>query len=39
MLVENIPAQVCSRCGEIIFISETAEKVVLMLQGETKPIK
>ncbi len=24
ILVENIPAQVCSRCGEIIFSNETA---------------
>ena len=39
ILVENIPAQVCSRCGEIIFSSETAEKVRVMVQGETKPIK
>ncbi|GBF79642.1 YgiT-type zinc finger protein [Aphanothece sacrum] len=39
ILIENIPAQVCCRCGEIIFSSETAEKVRLMIQGETKPTK
>ncbi|WP_107669005.1 YgiT-type zinc finger protein [Cyanothece sp. BG0011] len=39
ILVENIPAQVCSRCGEITFSGETAEKVRLIVQGETKPIK
>lgn len=39
ILVENIPAQVCSRCGEITFSGETAEKVRLIVQGKTKPIK
>ncbi|MDJ0729126.1 MAG: YgiT-type zinc finger protein [Crocosphaera sp.] len=39
VIVENIPAKVCCRCGEVIFSSEITEKVRLMLQGDTKPIK
>ena len=31
ILVEAIPAKVCSRCGEITFSSETAENIRLML--------
>ena len=31
-LVENIPAMVCSRCGEEIFSRETTEQVRVMLQ-------
>ena len=39
VLVENIPAQVCERCGEEIFSSETTEKVRLLVHGAVKPIK
>ena len=38
-LVENIPATVCSRCGEEIFSSETSEDIRVMLHGKSKPIK
>jgi len=38
-LVKNIPAIVCSRCGEEIFSSETSEKIRVMLQGKSKPIE
>ncbi len=37
VLVENIPAQVCSRCGEIIFTAETAENIRLMLNNNPSP--
>ena len=39
VLVENIPAQVCARCGEEIFSRETTEKVRLIVHGKMKPIK
>jgi len=39
VLVENIPAQVCVRCGEEIFSKETVEKVRLLVHGRAKPIK
>ena len=39
VLVENIPAQVCERCGEEIFSKETVEKVRLLVHGRAKPIK
>ena len=35
-LVENIPAEVCSRCGQEIFSAETAEQIRLMLHGEKR---
>jgi len=38
-LVEQIPAMVCSHCGEEVFSRETTEKIRLMLHGDTKPIK
>jgi len=39
VLVENIPAQVCMRCGEEIFSNETTEKVRLLVRSKTKPVK
>lgn len=38
-LVEQIPAAVCSHCGEEVFSRETTERIRLMLHGEAKPIK
>lgn len=38
-LVEQIPAIVCSHCGEETFSRETTEKIRLMLHGEAQPIK
>ncbi len=37
ILVENIPAKVCTRCGEATFSRETTEKI--RRQGEAQPIK
>ena len=39
VLMENIPAQICARCGEEIFSRETTEKVRLIVHGKRKPIK
>ena len=39
VLVERIPAQVCERCGEAVFSSETAEQVRRLVRGEAKPEK
>lgn len=39
VLVENIPAMVCTRCGEEIFSRETTESIRRMVQGEGKPVK
>lgn len=38
-LVENIPAIVCSRCGEETFNRETTERIRVMLHGSAEPIK
>jgi HTH-type transcriptional regulator/antitoxin MqsA len=38
-LVENIPATVCSRCGEEIFSSETTEAIRVMLHNKQKPLR
>jgi HTH-type transcriptional regulator / antitoxin MqsA len=38
-LVENIPAIVCSRCGEEIFDRDTTERIRAMLHGSAKPMK
>ena len=37
VLVENIPAVVCDRCGEATFSRETVEKIRRMVHGEKCP--
>lgn len=37
ILVENIPAQVCQKCGEATFSRETTERVRRMVHGEAQP--
>ncbi|MBI1880145.1 MAG: YgiT-type zinc finger protein [Chloroflexi bacterium] len=39
ILVENIPAKVCARCGEPTFSRETTEKIRQMVHSETQPVK
>ncbi|HAI69191.1 MAG TPA: YgiT-type zinc finger domain-containing protein [Gammaproteobacteria bacterium] len=39
VLVENIPALICSRCGEATLSRETTEQIRQMVQGEAKPVK
>lgn len=38
-LVENIPSQVCTRCGEEVFTKDTTEKIRRMLHDKPKPDK
>ncbi|MBD2104531.1 YgiT-type zinc finger protein [Leptolyngbya sp. FACHB-261] len=37
VLVENIPAKVCARCGELVFSRETTERIRRMVHGEVAP--
>jgi len=37
VLVEQIPAQVCERCGEPVFSAATAESIRRVLHGEGQP--
>jgi YgiT-type zinc finger domain-containing protein len=39
VLVENIPARVCNRCGEPVYSRETTEKIRQMLHSQAKPIR
>ena len=39
VLVENIPARVCNRCGEPVYSRETTEKIRQMLHSQVKPIR
>jgi len=39
VLVENIPAQVCERCGEATFSRETTERIRQLVHGAGKPVK
>jgi YgiT-type zinc finger domain-containing protein len=39
VLVEQIPARVCSRCGEATFSRETTERIRRMVHGEAHPVK
>jgi YgiT-type zinc finger domain-containing protein len=39
ILVEQIPALVCARCGEAVFSRETTENVRRMVHGNARPNK
>ncbi len=39
VLVENIPALVCARCGEATFDLEVGERIRMMIHGESKPVR
>ena len=39
VLVENIPAHVCERCGEAAFSRETTELIRQMVHGAGRPVK
>ncbi len=39
VLVDRIPATVCTRCGEETFSRETTERVRLLVHGQAKPTK
>ena len=39
VLVDHIPACVCTRCGEETFSRETTERVRLLVHGKAKPTK
>ncbi|MBI5327101.1 MAG: YgiT-type zinc finger protein [Deltaproteobacteria bacterium] len=39
VLVEQIPAKVCGRCGEMTFSRETTERIRRLLHGEGKTKK
>jgi len=39
VLVENIPALVCERCGEVAFSRETTEQVRQLVHGTARPVK
>jgi YgiT-type zinc finger domain-containing protein len=38
VLVGNIPAQVCERCGDATFSRATTEKVRRLVHGEGRPV-
>lgn len=38
-VVENIPAQVCERCGEAVFAADVAEHVRRLIHGPHQPIR
>jgi YgiT-type zinc finger domain-containing protein len=39
VLVEQIPARVCARCGEATFSRETTERIRRMVHGESTPVR
>ena len=39
VLVEHIPALVCTRCGEATFSRETTERIRLLVHGASRPDK
>jgi len=39
VLVEHIPARVCTRCAEASFSRDTTERIRLLVHGANRPIK
>ena len=39
VLVDGIPAKVCSGCGDETFSRQTAERTRLLVRGEARPTK
>ena len=39
VLVEHIPAQVCTRCGEVAFSRETTERIRQLVHGAGRPVR
>ena len=39
MLVEQIPAQICERCGDATFSGETTERIRRLVHGSAQPVK
>lgn len=39
VLVENIPASVCIRCGNVTFNHAMAERILCMLYGKGRPVR
>ena len=39
VLIDHVPASVCTRCGEETFSRETTEKVRLLIHGQAKPVR
>ena len=39
VMVENIPARVCTRCGEETFDRKTTETIRRMVHGESQPMR
>ena len=38
VLVESIPASICTRCGEATFSRETTERIRRLAHGEVPPV-
>ena len=39
VMVESIPARVCTRCGDITFDRETTESIRRMVHGRAQPTR
>ena len=39
LLVENVPAQVCSKCGEKTYSPEVTDKLLRFARAEFKPVR
>jgi hypothetical protein len=39
VLIENVPARVCSQCGEPFFTPAAHDLVVDLISGKSKPVR
>ncbi len=38
-IIENLPAMVCTQCGEIFYTAESHDRVIDLITGGTEPVR
>ena len=38
MVIDHVPAEVCSVCGDVLMVPETVRRIEVLLGSATKPI-
>jgi len=39
IVVDNVPAEVCSVCGDVLLEPETVRRIEILLQGVSTPVR
>ena len=38
IVIDNVPAEVCSVCGDVLLKPETVRRIEMLLQSSTRPV-